>query len=155
MRLLFKQRMFSWFDSYDVYDENENVVFTVKGQLSWGHCFKIYDKNGIEVGVLKEKVLSFLPVFEIYIGNRLVGRIKKELTLFRPKFNLDFNGWRAEGDFWEWDYSVYDGNVQVMSVSKKIWNFTDTYEINVLDDENALAGLLITLAIDAEKCSNN
>ena len=29
MRLLFKQRFFSWFDSYDIYDEDGNTVFTV------------------------------------------------------------------------------------------------------------------------------
>lgn len=28
MRLLFKQRFFSWFDSYDIYDEDGNTVFT-------------------------------------------------------------------------------------------------------------------------------
>ena len=42
MKLLFRQRAFSWFDSYDIYDENENTVYVVKGQLSWGHCLKIY-----------------------------------------------------------------------------------------------------------------
>jgi len=36
MKLLFKQRAFTWFDSYDIYDENENTVYVVKGQLSWG-----------------------------------------------------------------------------------------------------------------------
>ena len=36
MKLLFKQRAFAWFDSYDIYDENENTVYIVKGQLSWG-----------------------------------------------------------------------------------------------------------------------
>ncbi len=50
MKLLFRQRFFSWFDSYDIYDENENTVYTVKGQLSWGHCLKIYDVAGREVG---------------------------------------------------------------------------------------------------------
>lgn len=48
MKLLFRQRFFSWFDSYDIYDENENTVYTVKGQLSWGHCLKIYDVAGRE-----------------------------------------------------------------------------------------------------------
>ena len=28
MKLLFKQRFFSWFDSYDIYDENGNTVLT-------------------------------------------------------------------------------------------------------------------------------
>ena len=38
MKLYFKQRMFSWFDSYDIYhmDENGAVAFTVEGKLSWG-----------------------------------------------------------------------------------------------------------------------
>ena len=31
MKLLFKQRAFTWFDSYDIYDENENTVYVVKG----------------------------------------------------------------------------------------------------------------------------
>ena len=35
MKLLFKQRLFSWFDSYDIYDEFGNTVYVVKGQLSW------------------------------------------------------------------------------------------------------------------------
>ena len=43
MKLLFRQRAFSWFDSYDIYDENENTVYVVKGQLSRRHCLKIYD----------------------------------------------------------------------------------------------------------------
>ena len=40
MKLLFRQRFFSWFDSYDIYDEDGNTVYVVKGQLSWGHCLK-------------------------------------------------------------------------------------------------------------------
>ena len=65
MKLLFKQRMFSWFDSYDIYDEAGNTVYTVKGELAWGHCLRIYDAYGQSIGVVKERVLSFLPKFEI------------------------------------------------------------------------------------------
>ena len=36
MRLLFKQRFFSWFDSYDIYNEAGETVYTVEGKLSWG-----------------------------------------------------------------------------------------------------------------------
>ena len=32
MKLLFKQRLFSWFDSYDIYDESGNTVYVGKGQ---------------------------------------------------------------------------------------------------------------------------
>ena len=48
MKLLFKQKMFSWFDSYDIFDEEGNTVYTVKGQLAWGHCLKIFDAEGYD-----------------------------------------------------------------------------------------------------------
>ena len=46
MKLLFKQRFFSWFDSYDIYDENGAAVYTVEGKLSFGHHLEIYDAMG-------------------------------------------------------------------------------------------------------------
>lgn len=57
MKLLFKQRLFSWFDSYDIYDEAGNTAFVVKGELAWGHLLRIYDSCGKEVGYIKEKCL--------------------------------------------------------------------------------------------------
>ena len=139
MKLVLKQRLFSWFDSYDVCDEYGNAVFSVKGRLAWGHLLEIYDNMGNKVGVLKEKVLKIL---------------KKEFTFFKPKFHIDFCGWRVDGDIFGWDYSVYSGAEQIMYVSKELLHLTDTYVIDVYDDSNALAGLLIALAIDAEKCSD-
>ena len=61
MRLLFKQRLFSWFDSYDIYTEDGSVCYTVKGQLAWGHLLKVYDAQGREVGEVRERLLSLLP----------------------------------------------------------------------------------------------
>ena len=46
MKLLFRQRIFSWLDSYDIYNENGRNPFCRKARLSWGHCLKIYDAFG-------------------------------------------------------------------------------------------------------------
>ena len=46
MRLLFKQRFFSWFDSYDIYDEDGYTVFTVEGKLACVHCLHILNASG-------------------------------------------------------------------------------------------------------------
>lgn len=156
MRLLFKQRFFSWFDSYDIYDEMDNTLYTVKGQLSWGHCLKIFDASGNEVGMVKERVLTFLPKFEIYLGGGYVGCINKELSLLRPRFNIDFNGWQVQGDFFGWDYSIVNpAGAQVAAVSKQVFNWTDTYVIDVPNSHDALYALMLALAIDAEKCSRS
>ena len=156
MKLLFKQRMFSWFDSYDVYDDAGNTVYTVKGQLSFGHCLKIYDASGNELGTVKERVFSFLPRFEIYRGDDYIGCITKEFSFFRPRFSVDCMGWQVDGDFMEWDYCILDSRENVVAqVSKELFNWTDTYAIDVKNREDALYVLMLVIAIDAEKCSNN
>lgn len=156
MKLLFKQRFFSWFDSYDIYNEAGETVYTVKGQLSWGHCLKIFDRHGYEVGTVKERVLTFLPKFEMYLGDTYIGCISKEFTFFKPKYNIDCNGWHIEGDFFEWDYSIIGNTGQhIATVSKELFNWTDTYSIDVRDPQGALYALMLVLAIDAEKCSRN
>ena len=154
MKLLFKQRFFSWFDSYDIYDEDGQPVYIVKGQFSWGHCLKIYNPQGSEIGTVKEEVLTFLPKFAMYLQDRYIGCIRREFSLFRPRFTVDCNGWQVEGDWFEWDYQIRDGAGRlVATVSKELMQFTDTYVIDVSDPKDALGVLMLVLAIDAEKCS--
>ena len=156
MRLLFKQRFFSWFDSYDIYDEAGNTVFTVKGELSWGHLLRIYDALGSEVGYIKEKVFTWLPKFEMYLGDNYVGSINKEFSFFKPKFNVEYKGWTVEGNWLEWDYYIKDSSgAYVANVTKEVWNWTDTYVIDVYNPNDAVCALMLVLAIDAEKCSRD
>ena len=42
----------------------------------------------------------------------------------------------------------------VAEVSKQLFNWTDTYVIDVANSRDALGALMLVLAIDAEKCSN-
>lgn len=156
MKMLFKQRLFSWLDSYDIYDEAGNTLFTVKGALSWGHLLRIYDASGNEVGCVKEKIFTWLPKFEMYLGENYIGCISKEFTFFKPKFDIDYNGWHVDGNWFEWDYTIMNSScMNVATVSKELWNWTDTYVIDVRDPQDALCALMLVLAIDAEKCSRN
>ena len=156
MKLLFKQRMFSWLDSYDIYYEDGSTAYTVKGQFSWGHCLKIFDMYGAEIGMVKEVVFTFLPKFELYAGGQYIGCISKEMSFFRPRYNIECNGWHVEGDWTEWDYQVLGPMGDIVAyVSKEIWNWTDTYTIDVASPDDALYALMLVLAIDAEKCSRD
>ena len=154
MKLLFRQRFFSWFDSYDIYDEAGRTVYTVEGKLSWGHRLEIYGPAGDHLGTVKDEVLTFLPRFALYIGEEYLGCIRKEFTFFRPRFQLDCSGWQVEGNFLEWDYTVVDrAGGLVMQASKELFHWTDTYTLDIVRPEDALLCLMIVLAIDAAKCS--
>lgn len=157
MKLMFKQRFFSWFDSYDIFNENGDTLFTVEGQLSWGHRLHILNSAGRHVGTVKQKVLTFAPRFELYEEEQLLGELEKELfTFFKSRYHIDFNGWTVEGNFLEWEYAITDGGgCTVATVSKELFRLTDTYVIDVADPGDALYALMVVLAIDAEKCSRD
>ncbi len=156
MKLLIKQRVFSWTDSYDIYDEQGNVKYFVKAEfLSIGHQLHVYDKNHNEIGMIKEKILTFLPAFEIEIGGVTKGRIQKKFTLFHPKYEIDCNGWRVEGDFLGWDYNVYLECCPIIHISKQLLHWGDTYVIDIDNPADELMGIMLVIAIDAANCSNN
>lgn len=156
MKMLFKQRILSLLDSYDIYDENGNVLYHVSGKFSFGHHSVIYDRNGYVAGEVVQRVFTLLPKFEIYKNNQFRGFLRKEFSLLHPRYYFDCNGWQAEGSIMEWDYRICDASGCVIAViSKELFNWSDTYSIDVNEAHNALEVLMFVLAIDAEKCSRN
>ena len=157
MKLLIKQRVFSWTDTYDVYDEAGNPVYYVKAAFfSFGHQIHVYEKStNREVGGVFQKLMTFMPTFEVNINGSSVGMIKKQFSFFKPQYEIDFNGWRVEGDFLGWDYDVYSGSDVVMHISKELFSWGDTYVIDINNPQDELMGLLLVIAIDAVNCSND
>lgn len=156
MKLLIKQRLFTWRDSYDVYDESGTAKYTVKSELfSMGHQLHVYDRNQKEIGVIHQKLLAFLPAFEIEVNGICKGTIQKQFSLFKPRYEIDYNGWRVEGDVFGWDYDVYSGASVVVHISKELLHWGDTYVIDFGNPADELDGLLLVLAIDAANCSQN
>lgn len=157
MELSIKQRVFSWTDTYDVYDGTGNARYFVKAEfLTLGHQIHVYDKRtGVEVGSIHQRLLTFLPAFEIVINGRVQGMVKKQFTLFSPRYEVDFRGWDVQGDFLGWDYRVMQGALEVMSISKEILSWGDTYTLRYSNPAYEMPGLLLVIAIDAANCSNS
>ena len=156
MKLLFKQRAFSWFDSYDIYNEHGETLFTVEGQMSWGKCLHIMNASGEHIGTVQQKVMSFLPRFELYAYGDYLGSLTKEFSFLTPRFTLGCSDWEIEGSFMEWDYTIQSPTRgPVAAICKEIFNWTDTYVIDVINPRDALRALMVVLAIDAEKCSRD
>ncbi|SNU04642.1 Uncharacterized protein YxjI [Lachnospiraceae bacterium] len=156
-RLLIKQKVFSWTDTYDVYDEVGNPKYYVKADFfSIGHRIRIYDKaTGSELGIIQEKVLRIFKEFEISINGISQGIIKKQFSMFVPKYNIDYKGWRLEGDFMQWNYTIYEGSRLVVNIDKQLFQWGDTYVLDIVDPVDELPALMVAIAMDAAKCSEN
>lgn len=157
MKLLIKQRIFSWTDSYDVYDETGAPRYYVKAEFfTIGHQIHVYEKaTGREVGSIHQKLFALLPTFEIVIDGRICGTIRKKFTFFRENYEVDYRGWNVEGNFLGWDYRVMQGGMEVMSITKELLNWSDTYSLNYTNPANEVPGLLLVIAIDAANCSHD
>lgn len=154
MELRIRQRLFSWFDSYEVYGEDGSVAYTVKGELALGHQLRIYDCSDRPLGLVKQVVLSFLPAFQLSQDGQYIGTLHRKMTLFHTVYEIEELGWRAEGDFPSWNYQLTDAEGRTTAmVSKKLLNLTDTYVLDIPDPRDALLVLMIVIAIDAALCT--
>lgn len=168
MKLLLKQKILSWFDSYNIYAlpegadpdcfeySDEYIAYRVEGQLAWGHEFHIYDKDGRMLGRLSQEIFTFLPKFDLELFGEHIGRVEREFSLFVPSYRVDFRDWQVDGDFFGWDYSITDSHGKVAArISKELFHLGDTYVIDIPDERDALHALMVVLAIDAANCSGN
>lgn len=88
-----------------------------------------------------------------YYNERL--KIKKQFSLFRPRYNMNYKGWRLEGDFLQWNYDVYEQSRLVVHISKQLFKWGDTYVLDIANDADELPALMVAIAMDAAKCSED
>lgn len=153
MRLMIQQRVFALTDTYDIYDEYGNPKYIVNTEfLRLGHHMHIYDMYNQEVGVIRQDIFHWFPVFEVEIGGQTIGRIQKRFSMFTPKYDIEYRGWQVRGDFLGWNYDVYDGGYCIAYISKELFSWGDTYVIDIANPANEIPGLMLVLAIDAANC---
>ncbi len=154
MKLLFKQKLFSWFDNYDIYDEEGKTIFSIRGKVSWGYCLKIFDAYGNHIGTIKKRKFTLLPTIEIYSGNNYMGRIQKKFPLFKPAYNIDFNGWSVTGDIWGWNYQILNcSGATIATLSLELSDWNDICVIDVANPNDALYAFMLVIALEAGYCN--
>jgi uncharacterized protein YxjI len=145
-----KQKVFSWADRFTVKDELGSDRFYVEGKLfSWGKQLFVYDAaSGAEVAFIKQKVMSFLPRYYVFVGGTQFLEIVKEFTFLRPRYTINGKDWQVEGDFFAHEYSVTQNGQLVVTISKEWLSWGDTYAITIGDPRDEVAALATVLAID-------
>ena len=157
MQLLIKQRIFTITDNYYVYDETGEIRYEVEDELfRLGHQIHVYNKRtGREVGSIHQRFFTLMPEFEIVIDGRVMGTIRKKISFFTPQYEVDYRGWHVEGNLMGWDYQVMRGDMEVMTISKELFNWSDTYSLRYDNPADEIPGLLLVIAIDAVNCDRN
>lgn len=156
MELYIRQKVFSIGDKYDVYNEYEQPVFHVEGEIfTWGAKIHLYDLTGAELFFIQQKVFAFLPEYSVFQGENFCARIKKEFTFLRPRLTVEssFGNLEINGEFMNMDYYI-TLNGQVMGEIHKKWlSWGDTYLLMINDPKDA--PFFTALAIAVDNCLHN
>ncbi len=154
MNLYIKQEIFTWGDRFSIYDESGAEKYYVEGEiLTFGKKLHLYDMAGNELAYIEQQLLTFLPKYLIFLNGEEFAEVVKEFSFFCPEYSVNGAGmnssWSVQGDFWDHDYDILDGDNVVASVEKEWFTFGDAYEISVNNPSDEIAALAVVLVIDA------
>jgi uncharacterized protein YxjI len=153
MRYVMKQKLFSFGDDFFITDENERDVYFVDGKaFSFGDQLSFQDLDGNELAFIKQQLFAWGKTYEIFRDGSVAAVVKKELfAFFHHRFTVDVPGpddLEAEGDFMDHEYAFTRGGRVVATVSKRWFSWTDTYGVDIADDEDPVLILASTVVVD-------
>jgi len=138
---------------FNIYGENQELRYTVKGKLSSKKCLlSVYDAGGRSIGLLKEKAFAYRglvsfetsPVdYSIEIYGKKLGEIKSKGGIVNRKYQLGFYGWHIKGNVISGNYTVVKENEEIAKINRK----SGTYILTFREKQNELLLLMVVLAL--------
>lgn len=154
MKLYLKQKVFKFLDHYDVYDEEQNVIFTVNQKFRFlGFHAEVIAKKGFSSFVIDKEVFRFLPKYILTFedGEQIILNFRFSLLQRKIDVETTFGNLFVRGNYWDLDFDVLKEQEVIATISKKWLSWGDTYEIDVYDEKYASEVLGIVIAIDSQK----
>ena len=151
MQFIVKQRILSFSDSFVIHDENKRPVYRVEGKLfAFGDKLKIYDMNGQELVYIQQKLFKLFPEYHLYENGKRMAVVKKRLSLFKPKFDIESQSgaYTVDGNFFAYNFRILKEGSVVARVDKAFFAFKDTYSVNISPGEDAALLLAVCIVID-------
>ncbi|VDG19406.1 hypothetical protein [Lactobacillus acidipiscis] [Lactiplantibacillus mudanjiangensis] len=151
-QLYINQKIFSLRDKFAVIDAAQQPVYQVIGSLfKIPKHFDILDQHEKVVATVTNQPFTLLPKLQLTIDGRQAATIKKQFTLFKPRYSIDALGMTITGDFWDMNFDVRQGSHVVGTVAKKWLSFGDQYELTINDYDSELLLVGLVIAIDYVK----
>ena len=156
MKLYIKEKVFSWGDHFYIRDAAGREKYEVRGEVfSLGKKLHIYDMEGREVALIMQRLLTFLPKYEVYIRDEKVAEVKQVFSFLRPRFVVEGLNWDVEGQIMWHDYEITRNGSPVVTIRKEWMTWGDSYELDIAHPADEIFALAVVLTIDCVAESNN
>ena len=147
-----KEKFWSWGNDFSITDVDGNEVFYVAGSaFSWGDDLSFQNAQRQELARITQKLMSWKPRYQIIIAGELFAEVIKEWSWLNKQFTLDVpgpNDYTIDGSFWTHEFTFTRSGRSVARVSKKYWSWTDSYGVEIVENEDVVAILSACIVID-------
>ncbi len=148
-----KQKFLSISERFNIENEYDERVFSVKGKFfSVGKKFDLFDKQEQPVAAIKQKLLAFRPTYYIEFNDGSKAKIVKTFfPLFHSRFLIEYHqqSLTVLGNFLSHEYQISEQEQVIAEVSKQWFSLSDTYGVDIVDDQLAPLILSVVIIIDA------
>lgn len=99
---------------------------------------------------IEQRLLSWGATYQIFRGDAVVATVRKKVWSLRPKFHIELEAGGelvVEGEFMEHEYVFVRDERTIASVSKRWFSLAETYGVELLDGEDAILILAVTVII--------
>ena len=149
MKLYIKQKVFSFKDKFNIFDEYGDVKYTAEGELfSFSKKLHIKDTSDREVIFIRQKITSILPKYEVSVKGSDTFEIVKNFRIFKHEYSINELDIKIYGDFIAHNYTVERNGSVIATLSKELFTWGDSYAIDIINPVDELTVLAVILVVD-------
>jgi uncharacterized protein YxjI len=152
MRYQLKDKLFSIGGDAMIQDASGRDLLFVDGKaISLGRRLEIKDLQGNKLATIQQQLIALTPTFEIHQHGEVRAKISMKLLSLRDRLKIDVPGnddMEARGDIFHHEYGIFRGGREVAHISKAWIALSDTYGIDIDDDQDQVLVLACAVVID-------
>jgi uncharacterized protein YxjI len=152
MRYSLKHKVFSFGRDSMIKNDHDQDLYLVDGAaISIGRRITIKDMKGQALASIHQEIIALTPTFEIDVKDGLSAKVSMKLLSLTDRLKIDVPGsddFEARGNLFHWEYAILRGGQEVAHVSKRWIALTDSYGIDIDNDQDQVFLLACAVVID-------
>lgn len=158
MRYYMKSKFFKIKEDFWIKNEDREDAFFVDTRLlSLGLQFDLMQRGSVVYSV-KERIIAFLPAYEVIENGNIVAKVNQKLTFMCDKIKVDskYGDILIKGNIFDYKYNIYKNGNIIAKIGKEIFAFTDNYYVDIeFEDEAFILSLVVIIDSIIDKQRNN
>lgn len=147
MRYYMRSKLFKIKEDFWIKNQyDEDVYFVDNKFLTFGLQFDILKNNRLLYSA-KEKLLTIMSNYEIFENGNVIAEVNQKFTFFKDKLNVTskYGDLTIQGDYFDYNYGIYKGEMLIAQVTKEFLSFTDNYYIDINFEDEAFVLALVVI----------